>query len=266
MLSKVTASLVRERSRITDLVSKKPLKVLVPGSRNGEYVQAILSNYGGGFVAGDKSEVEILCEEGALLFVGQQANGRVYKNPNGYSTSMNIMGTIGSKGSVVQYSEPLVLHKGADFVQTQHWDLAEESSFANIEIVSGGRIGNGESFNFKRLLMQQEIYSNQQLLYKDVLKIEPDRQDPSQNGMFGAFYHMLNIIVMGKFVEGTSILDADCGHAPNKYTLAVAPLVCGGVSVRALSLEVSSLEMFVKKLMQKWEQQGLFPNVLKRKF
>ncbi len=264
MPSLVTASHIHNKSRITELVSQKPLKLLTPRVTGRDGVQVFLSNYGGGFVAGDETGLCITCEPGASLFVGQQANGRVYKNPNKQETTMRIKGTVSAGARCIQFAEPLVLHKDAQFSQYQEWDISPEASFANIEMVSAGRIGIGELWAFRSLTLSQRIFRSGKLIYSDPLTITPSTFHPTSTGSFGGFTYMLNAQFFGEF-SNPELFPIQNGHTLDTTAVALTPLECGGLQLRALAYSRAPLQMIVKKIFASFESHNLFWNPLTRK-
>ncbi|MGL1904210.1 MAG: urease accessory protein UreD, partial [Fibrobacterales bacterium] len=215
-----------------------------------------LSNYGGGYVAGDETSLSITCEPGASLFVGQQANGRVYKNPNSKETTMKITGSVAAGSRCIQFAEPLVLHADAQFAQAQEWHISPEASFANIEMISAGRTGRGEIWDFRSLTLSQRIYRNGSLIYSDPLSITPQIASPTAAGAFGEFTYLLNGIFFGEFAN-LDLLPIFNGHTKGSSAFALTPLACGGIQLRGLAHSRKPLQDAVEAIFNSFEVNNL---------
>ncbi len=74
--------LVSGHSTVTSVFARSPLRLLTPRPR-GPSVWAYLSNFGGGLVAGDETQLAVDIGEHARCFITTQASTKVYRNPGG---------------------------------------------------------------------------------------------------------------------------------------------------------------------------------------
>src|SRR5687768_4572798 len=75
------------RSVVTRAYATSPLRLLTPAN-HGSAAWIYTSSYGGGFVDGDRVELDVEVAEGAAAFVSTQAATKVYRSPNGTSCGL----------------------------------------------------------------------------------------------------------------------------------------------------------------------------------
>src|SRR4051812_12410043 len=79
--ARLEVDLVFGESTVTSSFAISPLKLLTPCSR-GKSVWTYASNFGGGLVAGDQTQLNVRIGSGARCFLGTQASTKVYRNPS----------------------------------------------------------------------------------------------------------------------------------------------------------------------------------------
>src|SRR5258708_248027 len=78
--ARLEVNVVAGQSAVTSAWASNPLKLLLPRSR-GPSVWAYLSSFGGGFVAGDETSLDVRLGPEARCFVTTQALTKIYRNP-----------------------------------------------------------------------------------------------------------------------------------------------------------------------------------------
>src|SRR5258706_644863 len=74
-------NLVFNQSTVTSAYATSPMKLLTPRSR-GQSVWACTSSFGGGLVAGDQTQLEVVLGCDTKCFMGTQASTKIYRNPH----------------------------------------------------------------------------------------------------------------------------------------------------------------------------------------
>src|ERR1700756_5550065 len=67
-------------STVTTAFATSPMKLLMPRAR-GESAWVATSSFGGGFVAGDQTRLDLRLGQGARCFLSTQASTKIYRNP-----------------------------------------------------------------------------------------------------------------------------------------------------------------------------------------
>ena len=195
--SSIEVQKVRGKSRVTRSVNISPLKILHPQSPNDcSYV--VLSTYGGGMVQGDNVHLDVACHQDSKLYLGTQANTRIYKSINQDQSKQIIDGKLEKKSLAVFYNDPIVPHENSDFVQDQTWNLQENASLLLVDWMCSGRDENGEAFKYKSYTSQIKISQNDNLVLNDQFTSRPQEHNPTSPIRFGEYYTSLNIYFIGK--------------------------------------------------------------------
>ncbi|MFP6904257.1 MAG: urease accessory protein UreD [Verrucomicrobiota bacterium] len=191
---------VRGQSRVVASRSIPPLKILNPANLS-DAAMVFLSSYGGGMVQGDTVRLRIDCGDEARVFVGSQANNRIFKHLDSPDTQQLINGTLGARALVVSVPDPLVMHADSRFRQVQSWDLAADSSLVLADWIQSGRSDSGESFAYQRWTSELRIQVEGRIACIDRFKSDPGEAAPGHPSRFGDRALMLNIYLVGPVRE-----------------------------------------------------------------
>jgi len=187
-------------SRLVDCESVSPMRFLHPYFSD-QAACLILSSYGGGLVQGDQISIEIECDVSTTLFMGTQANSRVYRNDQGYSTTHSLHVEVAQHAKVISLPEPLVLHGGSQFHQKQKWNLQKDAAILLGEWFQCGRSDSGERFAYDFYDSLIEIRQEGELLLREPFLSKPDPHPPNQTGCFGDANLLLNLYAVGEAQE-----------------------------------------------------------------
>ncbi|WP_241655865.1 urease accessory protein UreD [Halobacillus litoralis] len=114
-------------------------------------------------------------EEGAELAVTSQASTKVYKSlskPVEQRTTIHL-----GAGSVLEYClDPLILYKGARFIQDTTIKMDRDSSFFYSDIITPGWSEDGSNFRYDWVRNKLKVYQNGKLVLFDHLLLEPDEE------------------------------------------------------------------------------------------
>ncbi|MFT5123344.1 MAG: urease accessory protein [Kiritimatiellia bacterium] len=191
---------VRGQTRVVSARSIPPLKILNPANLS-EAAMVFLSSYGGGMVQGDTVRLRITCGERTRVFIGSQANNRVFKHLDAQDTQQVIHATVEAQALVVAIPDPLVMHAECRFRQTQSWTLASDSSLVLADWIQSGRSDSGESFAYERWESDLRILIDGRIACIDRFKSEPGAEPPGSPSRFGDRALMLNLYLAGPVVD-----------------------------------------------------------------
>jgi hypothetical protein len=94
---------VAGRSAVVGSWARSPLPLLTPRSR-GNSVWAYTSSFGGGFVAGDRSRLELCVDAKARCFLSTQASTKVYRNPAQLACSHELIARVAEEALLILFS------------------------------------------------------------------------------------------------------------------------------------------------------------------
>lgn len=192
---------VRERTRVTRMVSRAPLRLLETGLHR-EGVEIQLSSYGGGVLQGDRVGLEIHCGAHTNLLLKSQANTHVYRNDTDQETIQRITATCAENAHVRVLPEPLVLHSGARFRQFQSWDVSEHANLVLADWVQSGRSESDERFAFSLFESNIGIAIDGKPIVEEHFCCFPASSDSRNPARFGPYDLMLNIYIVGPAASG----------------------------------------------------------------
>ena len=194
--SRATVKWVHGTSRVTTCLSVPPLKILNP--RNISHASMLyLSSYGGGMLQGDQVRLRLECGKNAALFLGSQANGRVFKHEQEGDARQVIHGSVASGGFAVVLPQPVVLHTASRFVQFQEWQIAQGASLVLADWIQSGRSDSGEQFAYQAWSSETRLMCGDKLVCVDRFRSDPAIDFPAAPPRFGGLNLMLNIYVIG---------------------------------------------------------------------
>ena len=187
---------VRGTSRLTENRFTQPFRTLNPAN-SGEYVQVYLSNYGGGFVQGDSISCDVHVGPEAHAYLGTQANTRVYSPDSERPCAQHLDGSVGDKGSLIIWPDPLVLHADSSFTQTQTWRLSSSSRLILLDIIGPGRMNDGELFSYEELQTDVRITVDDRPFITDTYRFRPEEDTPSDPGHYAHYRFLLSLYMVG---------------------------------------------------------------------
>lgn len=184
------------RSRLVSNRSSPPLKLLNPRSPT-TFCSVIMSNYGGGMVEGDRVQLQVDCAAGASLYLGTQALTKIYKCPNGKTTTQVIEGRIGNKGCVVALPDLVVPYAESRFYQRQEWTLEENALLFVLDGHTAGRLERGERFAYTSYQSELSATLGERKVLVENYLSQPHLEAPDRCGAMGDYAAILNAFVVG---------------------------------------------------------------------
>jgi len=144
-------------STVTSAFASTPLKLLTPRSR-GTSVWAYTSSFGGGFVAGDETRLELNIGKDARCFLGTQASTKIYRNPSQRACGHVTQVTVGENALLVFAPDPVQPFKSSSYVQRQTFQLAAGAGLVLVDWFTSGRAARGEHWAFDRFQSRNEVF------------------------------------------------------------------------------------------------------------
>ena len=150
---------VFKESTVTGAYATSPMKLLTPRSR-GQCVCSYSSNFGGGLLAGDQTQLDLSVGSQARCFLGTQASTKVYRNPHSLPCTHVTRATVGPDALLVFAPAPVQPFANSRYDQRQQFRLAPGASLALLDWFTSGRSACGERWAFERLFMRNEVWQS----------------------------------------------------------------------------------------------------------
>lgn len=220
--SKIGVTSLNGISKLNSCKSIKPLKIMNP--RNiSDCCQVYLSNYGGGFVAGDEIYIEIECMPYSKLYIGTQAETKIYRSFDGRTCSQTIHGRLHPHSLAVICPDALIPYRGSHFTQKQIWHMDSTSALVLVDWLHAGRSALGEDFQYVLLGSEIQIVMSEKKLILDRLRIVPENSSHRLTGAFGPYKSSLTLYLIGRpfkrLIQMLEILVDETSGGSNRHSL-----------------------------------------------
>jgi urease accessory protein len=243
-VSSLQVTSVRDRSIVTSARSTTPLRLLAPKAA-GDAAWVYLSSLGGGFVGGDDIALRVDVDADATLFLSSQASSKVYR---GARSMFTVDATVGARGTLVAWPDPVVCFAGAAFDQVQRFALAEEANLIAVDAWTAGRIARGERWAFERLATRLAIAIDGQPVLDDAVLLSREHGDlGSRLGELGAFATV--VLVGPRLAEASDRLAAEIAGRELASPLVTASRWPWGLVVRIAAPSAESLTLTLRALL-----------------
>jgi urease accessory protein UreH/urease accessory protein UreF len=178
------------KTRLTRVSHKAPTRLLPMTGKSSVFnagaAVCALSNYGGGMLQGDSTELSVKVQANARLGVITQGVSRIYKRKTSSSSSSSSDGNSSSNNDcratleaeldenafLVLAPDPCSLFARSSFVQRQTVRLHPTSSLALIDWFSSGRYRNGEAWDFDRLTSITRLCMHDEIFLQDATMMD----------------------------------------------------------------------------------------------
>jgi len=181
------------QSTVTSAFASTPLKLLTPRSR-GQSVWAYTSSFGGGFVAGDETRLDLRLGKGTRCFLGTQASTKIYRNPRqracGHVTSANIE----ENALLVFAPDPVQPFASSSYAQRQTFHLGAGAGLVLVDWFTSGRAARGERWAFDRFQSRNDVFLCGERIFMDSLLLDSAADpitSPHRTGRFNCFALLL---------------------------------------------------------------------------
>lgn len=120
-----------------------PLKLLVSQPR-GPAIWAFATTYGGGLLAGDRTDLEITVGPGARAYLGTQASTKIYRSDDGRIAEQHVQASVADDGLLAYLPDPVTPFAGSRLRQSISARLAPRASLVVLDAVTAGRHSRDE--------------------------------------------------------------------------------------------------------------------------
>lgn len=210
-----TVSNIKGRSVLSESRQCFPLSDAEFTGEDGELIVYLFAGSPGLF-NGDQQEVSCQLSDGTHLFLTNPSPTELHPSLLEETSSQTQVFLLG-KDSILEYMpEPFIPFQNADY-QGKTTVYMEEGSQAVIgDIVTAGRVGYGEIYDYVCFNNQLEVYREDELIVWDTFLLEPV-QDLKEMGLMGNYTHMGTLWILSEnittehleFIQDTFASEAD---------------------------------------------------------
>lgn len=236
--STLEVAVVGRTSALVTCKNIQPLKLLNPRAP-APSCHVVLSSYGGGLVSGDIIRLAIRGGAGMRLFLGSQANTRIYKAVGEAETVQHTRGTLAEGALAVVFPDPVVPQAGSRYRQVQHWQLQPGALLLLTDWFHSGRMDSGEQYQFTSFCSELRVELAGRPVLLDRFSFRPEDHIAASPANFGAYHTLFSLYLVGspedaRFTTLAATLrrlklpEAEALH----YTVAGKPAVVSVAQVR----------------------------------
>jgi urease accessory protein len=193
--AQLAVEMVSGQSAATSTFATTPLKLLTPRSR-GESVWAYTSSFGGGFVAGDETRLDLRIGKDARCFLGTQASTKIYRNPRQRACGHVTHAIVEENALLVFAPDPVQPFADSSYTQRQAFQLGAGAGLVLVDWFTSGRAARGERWAFKRFQSRNEVFLSGERIFMDSVSLDSAADSitsPHRTGRFNCFALMLLI-------------------------------------------------------------------------
>jgi urease accessory protein len=237
------------RSVLTYSFHQSPLKVAKPFTGEKGELLLYLMDSSPGLFNGDTQEIECVLEKGANLFLTNQSSCKLH--PSAVHLDIRQIQRFQlQEGAVLEYfPEPLIPYKDAAYrgETVIHMEAGSHAFIA--EVISPGRAGRGELFQYKKIASQFSVYWGDTWTVWDSLLLEPSRLT-SPHEMLNGYTHIGTLWVLSEQINNDHV------ELMNRYLVSQDPvtvyagcslLPCNGLVIRLLGYSAWKLQSIMKE-------------------
>jgi urease accessory protein len=196
----ITVEMVAGQSAVTEMWSSSPLKLLTPRFRGGS-VWAYLSSFGGGFVAGDETSVDVRLGPSARCFLTTQASTKVYRNPRQRPCGHRVCATLGPGSLLILGPDPVQSFADSYYAQRQEFHLESGAGLVLLDWFTSGRAACGERWRFHRLWSRNDIYIDGERRLLDSMLLDSAHGPMAGAHRLGRFNRVAMVAIVGDFLR-----------------------------------------------------------------
>lgn len=139
---------------------------------------------GGGFIEGEKYELDVNIAEEAHAIVTTQAPTYVYKCDNNIQTTQKTQLVLEENSTFEYLTDEVIPYKNSIYKQETIIHMKENANLILMDGVTAGWSADEQPFQYAKLQMKTTIFMDEELIYNDHLISEPSKNEMSALGYF----------------------------------------------------------------------------------
>ncbi len=260
--SSVTVERVGRQSHVTCVLSSSPLRVLTP-SNHGEAAWLFLSSLGGGFVGGDALALDVRVGDGATAWLSSQASSKAYRASD---STFELTARVEGNGVLMVWPDAVTCFADASLRQTQRVAMSAEASVLWVDVLSAGRVSQGERWAFESFASRLFIDVAEHPWLRESTLLAADQG--SLHERMAGLEAVATVVVVGpSFHELTRRLEAHIAERPARASVLVSASAReGGMLVRLAAPSLEALNATLRELLREAVVERLGDDPFARKW
>ena len=241
------------------------LRVLRPHHLDGSGQPCfVVVNPGGGYLGGDRYELDVTVAAGGTALVTTQSATKVYRTPA--APARQEVRLVLGPGAVLEYlPDQLIAYEDADYVQSTTVSMDPTACLVAGEVVTPGWAPDGTAFRYRSVALRTEVGMAGRTVVLDNLRLRPAEDAVAGLGFLEGRSHLGSLLAVDPradraLVDRVQQLLAAAENRVPGLRCGVSELPVPGLVVRALgpgSDELTALLLDVTALLRaQWSGRG----------
>ncbi|MBD2844528.1 urease accessory protein UreD [Paenibacillus sp. IB182496] len=203
LTARLRARFVRhgERTALAERYHSAPLKIAKSFPLRERQLGVIVMDVSPGMLAGDRYELEWVCEAGTHAYVTNQSYTKVHPSEPAHPAMLRQRYVLGPDAVCEAMMEPLMLYREAALDNRTEVRLAPGAVWMQSEVLCPGRALRGERFAYRRLDNRLRVQLGEELIFAQRQLIVPQEQRLGAPGAWGDATHAGMFYCMGDRVQ-----------------------------------------------------------------
>jgi len=191
--------LVNERSVVTEDGSTSPLRLLCP-DHIGKAAWIYTTTFGGGAVAGDHIDLDVLVGESATAVLTTQSAAKVFHRQGAAGCSQTLRARVEGDGLLILAPDPVSCFADAVYEQRQHIELSPDASLVLVDWMTCGRAAMGERWAFAKYDSRNDVWVADKTLVRDAVRLDASEQSLDSALASGPMDCLASVVLIGPAV------------------------------------------------------------------
>jgi urease accessory protein len=191
-------AVVAGRSSVVRMAARAPIKLLAPRDHSPA-ARLVVSNFGGGIVAGDALRLGLDVGEEAVALLTTQSSTKVYRS-DGPLAQQRVRAAVGRGGLLAVVGDPVTCFAAARYRQEQRFELAETASLVVVDLLTSGRWACGERWAFSHYRSAIDVAVGGSDVLRDRLLLDPADGPLDSPMRCGRFECLATLLLIGPAV------------------------------------------------------------------
>lgn len=209
-------------------------------------VMYCLLNPGGGYLDGDRYQIDLNVRKNADLYLTMQSATKIYKTPNDRVKQAAVI-NVHENGILEYASDPIIPFQDSTYLQRQTINLTASSSLFISDLVTPGWSADQKGFQYDRLSLKTIINYEDKLAVTDHLVLEPKVDDIAGMGFLNGYSHYASVYLVNPDIDEAfeNQLETLLEEKLKAGSFGVSRLAIPGVAVRLLANSTPELEVAI---------------------
>jgi urease accessory protein len=245
----IQASCYEGKTYLNKSYNTPPFKIAdITEDKKAGILQLMLMSSSPGILDEDEYFLKIELDEYCNMQLHNQSYQRLFNMKKGAKQFTEIY--LADNSSFAYLQHPAVPHEQSVFIATNNIYLGNHCNLIWGEVLTCGRKGNGEIFQFSKYHSSTSIFINKKIVVKENLLMQPSTINPFAIGQLEGYTHQASLILLDKKINTNELKNIVQDHlqAHEGISFGVSSAPVNGVIIRILGNKAGQLFQLLQSL------------------